>query len=64
MAGAGIKLREKVAEARKEFVLSAHRRQFPVRDHSQSLIEIKPRHARKLKISEESRQCRFTDVSP
>jgi hypothetical protein len=60
----GIKLREKVAEARKEFVLSAHRRQFPVRDQSQSLIEIKPHHGRKLKTSAESRQCRFTDVSP
>jgi hypothetical protein len=34
------------------------------RDQSQSLIEIKPRHARKLKISAQSRQCRFTDVSP
>jgi hypothetical protein len=60
----GIKLREKDAEGRKEFVLSAHRTQFPVRDQSQSLIEIKPRHARKLKISAQTRQCRFTDVSP
>src|SRR5439155_17298629 len=29
---------------------------FPMRDQSQTLIEVKPCHARKLKISTESRQ--------
>src|SRR5205823_3492530 len=41
-------------QARNEFVLSAQN--FPMRDQSQTLIEVKPCHARKLKISAESRQ--------
>src|SRR5438477_7201476 len=44
----------KCEQARNEFVLSAQN--FPRRDQSQTLIEVKPCHARKLKISAESRQ--------
>ena len=44
----------KCEQAHNEFVLSAQN--FPRRDQAQTLIEVKPCHARKLKISAESRQ--------
>ncbi len=47
-------------QARNEFVLSAQN--FPMRDQSQTLIEVKPCHARKFKISAESRQRELSRI--